>query len=83
MQGRIIGVWKDIAENTFMRVCVDDKVHLMFIKPRGEQEYSLSASRLQVCDGSCNNFHKLPADAEEAVRQFLASKTPAAASAGS
>lgn len=82
MQGRSLGAWKDIAENTFVHICVDEKVHLLLIKPRGEKEYSLSARPLKACDGSCKNPCELPADAEEAVKQFLATP-PVASPAGS
>ena len=83
MQGRVLGAWKDIADTTRTRICVDEKVHLVLVKPVGATGYRMSTEPPTACDGSCKNLCELPAEAEEAVKQFLATNTPVATTAGS
>ena len=70
MVGIIIGSWNN-GPGTNHLVCVDQKVHLVLEKIKGESEYSLASSKLAKCDGRCKVFCELPADAEEAVNDFL------------
>ena len=78
MNGRVLGAWECGPSTICTSICVDDKVHLTFVS-KGNGPYQLSTKPLEVCNGSCKHYCELPIEAEEAVKQFLASRESVAA----